>query len=91
MAFAGEKREALHGLASMLLICGVLIALGAGLFFFPDTALVWADRLTALLPGHLGLGSAVAWLVKHPGRALVALAIGVFILARRLDRRLVRK
>jgi hypothetical protein len=75
----------------MLLICGVLVAVGAGLFFFPDTALLWADRLTAVLPGHLGLGSTVAWLVKHPWRTLIAFAIGVFIFARRLDRRLVKK
>ena len=80
-----DNRERSTGLASMLLICGVLVALGAGLFFFPDTALARADRLTALLPGHLGLGSAVAWLVKHPWRSLIVFAIGVFILARRLE------
>jgi hypothetical protein len=75
----------------MLLICAVLVAIGAGLFFFPDAAVVWSDRLTALLPGNVGLGSAVAWLVKHPWRGLIVLAIGLFIIVRRLDRRLVKK
>ena len=75
----------------MPLICAVLVALGAFLFFFPDTAVVLSDRMTVLLPGNVGLGSAVAWLVKHPSLGLIALAVGLFVLARRIDRRLVSK
>jgi hypothetical protein len=75
----------------MLPICAVLVAVGVVLFFFPDTALVLSDHVSAIAPGNVHLGSAVAWLAKHPLIGLMCFAVGLLVIVKRLDRWLVNK
>jgi hypothetical protein len=60
----------------MLPICAVLVAVGVMLFFFPDAAVGLSDRVSAVTRGNVRVGSAVAWLAKHPLIGLMCFAVG---------------